>query len=116
VIRAAAALLLALAVAFPAHAQTAERRQRLLDLAYVLGEAHALRQACAAEDQAWRSRMRRLIEVEAPDRALETRLAERFNAGFLARRAEVPTCTPRAAKQEAEVARKGQALAESLAR
>ena len=115
-IRAAVAAAVVLVSATSAHAQDAQRRQKLLDLAYVLGEAHALRQACAADDQAWRSRMRRLIEVEAPDRVLETRLAQLFNAGFLARKAEVPACTPRAAKEEAAVAARGQALAEALAR
>ena len=37
--------------------RAADERQRLLDLAYTLGESHALRQICQGEgDQYWRSR------------------------------------------------------------
>ena len=59
-----AALLLTAPSPLPAHAQEREPadRQRLLDLAYALGQSHALRQACeGAGDQFWRARMMRLI-------------------------------------------------------
>jgi uncharacterized protein (TIGR02301 family) len=108
-----------LAVAFAAAgaepAPPAPRQAKLLQLAFVLGEAHALRQACAPEDQTWRSRMQRMLEVEAPDTADEAALAQRFNDGFAARRAQFPRCVPLAAAAEAKIAAEGKALAEALA-
>jgi uncharacterized protein (TIGR02301 family) len=65
----------------PSAERSAAVRADLLDLAQALGESHALAQACSPEDQTWRARMRRLIEVEAPDVTLEADLADRFNAG-----------------------------------
>jgi uncharacterized protein (TIGR02301 family) len=111
------AIALILALATPAAAERSPAdRQTLLDLAYVLGEAHALRQACDRTDQTWRSRMKRMVEVEAPDQAFEARLTERFNAGFLARQAQFPQCGPQVGPAEAEVARHGAQLSGSLSR
>ena len=95
----AAALILALslsALALPAQAQerTPAQRQTLADIAYVLGESHALRQACeGAYDQYWRDRMMGVTDTEAPDAALDRRLKEAFNSGFASRRAEFPECS-----------------------
>jgi uncharacterized protein (TIGR02301 family) len=102
----------------PALAQerTPEQRRTLEALAGVLGEAHALRQACAPDDQMWRSRMQRLLEVEAPDAAFAAALAARFNGGFDLRRREFAKCDPRASRVEAEVAARGRTLADALAR
>jgi len=110
-------LLSALVVAAPVLAQerAADERQRLLDLAYTLGESHALRQACQGEgDQYWRSRMVRLTEVEQADQAFDAQLRERFNTGFASRRSEYPTCDEASHKAEQAAARKGQALAHKL--
>ena len=110
-------LCLAALVAAPALAQDrgAGERQRLLDLAYTLGESHALRQACEGEgDQYWRSRMVRLTEVEQADQAFDVQLRERFNTGFASRRSEYPTCDDASRKAELVAARKGQALARKL--
>lgn len=109
-------LLSALVVA-PVLAQerAADERQRLLDLAYTLGESHALRQTCQGEgDQYWRSRMVRLTEVEQADQAFDAQLRERFNTGFASRRSEYPTCDDDSRKAEQAAARKGQALAHKL--
>lgn len=108
---------LAALVAVPVLAQErdAGERQRLLDLAYALGESHALRQACEGEgDQYWRSRMVRLTEVEQADQAFDVQLRERFNTGFAARRSEYPTCDEAGRKAEQQTARRGQALAQRL--
>jgi len=104
-------------VAAPVLAQErdARERQRLLDLAYALGESHALRQACEGEgDQYWRARMVRLTEVEQADQAFDVQLRERFNTGFAARRSEYPTCDDSSRKAEQQAARRGQALAQRL--
>jgi uncharacterized protein (TIGR02301 family) len=115
-----AALLSIVALAFAPLAAAQERapaeRQVLLDLAYTLGEAHALRQACEGEgDQYWRDRMARLIEVEAADEGFNGQLQSRFNAGYNNRTAEFPSCTPESKKALVGTAAKGQGLAGRLA-
>lgn len=119
-----AALLL---LAFPdfAFAATAppprspQARQLVIDLAYAMGETHALRQACLGEtDQEWRVHMGRLVEVEAADKALgaggQRRLIESFNAGFSARSAQFPSCRPEVQSALEAAAAKGEALARRL--
>jgi uncharacterized protein (TIGR02301 family) len=112
--------LLALAVlsaAGPALAQDRgpAERQTLLDLAFTLGESHALRQVCEGSgDQYWRSRMVRLTEVEKADQAFDAQLRERFNTGFAARQGEFPSCDDDSRKAEQATARKGQALSAKL--
>jgi uncharacterized protein (TIGR02301 family) len=92
-------------------------RQTLLDLAFTLGESHALRQVCeGGDDQYWRSRMVRLTEVEKADQAFDAQLRERFNTGFAARQGEFPGCEDASRQAEQTVARKGQALAAKLSR
>ena len=92
-------------------------RQSLVDMAYVLGEAHALRQACnGPRDQYWRSRMQRMVETEQPDLAFDRRLRESFNTGFVTRQGGFPDCTPATARALSGVLAKGQVLAARLAR
>ncbi len=116
-----AAILLALsltAMTLPAQAQerTPAQRQTLADIAYVLGESHALRQACeGAYDQYWRDQMIGVTDTEAPDAALDRRLKEAFNSGFASRRAEFPECSRASRMAEVAAARRGQALAAGLA-
>ncbi|MET3663788.1 TIGR02301 family protein [Caulobacter sp. 1776] len=100
-----------------AQERDAGERQRLLDLAYALGESHALRQVCEGEgDQYWRARMVRLTEVEQADQAFDVQMRERFNTGFASRRSEYPTCDAASRKAEQQAARRGQALAQKLSR
>ncbi len=89
-------------------------RQKLLDLAYVLGESHALARACDDDSQYWRARMTRLIELEQPDLAFKVRLTERFNTGFSAREGQFPECSARSRTEAAAVARRGRTLALAL--
>ncbi len=110
---------LALISAFAAPAIAQERppaeRQTLIDLAYALGESHALRQACAGDgDQYWRDRMMQMTETEASDAAFSGRLTQAFNSGFATRQTEFPSCTPASKRAELVVARKGQSLASQL--
>lgn len=108
----AAPLLLAAALA----GRAPEQRQTLIDLAYVLGEAHALRQVCSGStDQTWRERMNRMMELERPEDGLNRRMVDAFNAGFMTRQAEHPSCDSAAAEAERATARRGQALSETLA-
>lgn len=108
---------LALLAALPAQAQerAPAQRQTLVDLAYVLGESHALRQACQGEaDQYWRARMIRMVEVEAPDESLDRRLRTAFNTGFSSARARRPLCDEATRAEAAQAAGRGQALAARL--
>jgi uncharacterized protein (TIGR02301 family) len=90
-------------------------RQTLTDLAYALGESHALRQVCSGDgDQYWRDRMMRLTETEAPDASFSGRLTQSFNAGFATRQTEFTACGPASKRAEQAVARKGRALAGRL--
>jgi len=110
-------VVLAALVAAPVLAQErdADGRQQLLDLAYALGESHALRQVCQGEtDQYWRARMARVTEVEQAGDALDVQMRERFNSGFAARRSEYPICDPDSRRAEQQAARRGQALALKL--
>ena len=115
---AAAALMLSLlAAAGTAHAQerTPPQRQTIIDLAYALGESHALRQACeGAYDQFWRDRMMNMTDAEAPDATLDRRMKEAFNSGFASRRAEFPACSRESRLAEVAAARRGEALAQRM--
>jgi len=107
-----------LVTATPVAAQPAgDRGATLVALAAVLGQSHALRQACAGpSDQYWRARMMRLMDVEQPDERLGSRLTEAFNTGFASRRALFKTCTPAARRAEAAAAARGRALTGGLSR
>jgi uncharacterized protein (TIGR02301 family) len=114
----AAALLAMVALGGPAGAaqavRTPDQRQTLIDLAFVLGEAHALHRVCAGpSDDTWRGRMQKLLEMESPPEALKTRLTDSFNAGFSARDAQAKDCRA-ASALEAGVARRGADLARRL--
>ena len=105
-------------VAPPASAaeRTAEQRQALADLAYVLGQSHALRQVCEGQtDQYWRERMYRLIATEQPDQGFERRLKDSFNTGYAAAQSAYPSCSPQSRRAETRAAERGRALVEGLA-
>lgn len=106
----AAPLMLAAALA----ARDPDGRQALADLAYALGQAHALRQVCGSGDQGWRTRMSQMLELEASEIALRRRLSDAFNAGFMAEQVAYPTCGPETRAAERAVAQRGNALAQRL--
>lgn len=111
-------LALALALVFgPALAQDRPpaERQALGELAYTLGESHALRQLCRGlGDQYWRDRMLRLTQVEDSDAAFDAVIRERFNTGYAAGQAQAQDCGPYSRRAEADAASRGQALAQTL--
>ena len=114
------ATLLALALLFrPALAQDRPpaARQNLAELAYVLGESHALRQTCEGRtDYYWYGRMKQLLDVEASDQALQARLANGFNTGYAAGKARFPSCGKALRAEASKLASRGQALADQLAK
>ena len=104
-------------LATPALAQdrAPAQRQTLIDLAYVLGESHALRQLCEGPaDQYWRERMRQLVKTEVPDEGFEKRLNTAFNTGFIAGQSTYPSCGRASRREEARLAERGRALAADL--
>lgn len=115
--RIASLTLALLAIATPTLGQQREpvQRQVIVDLAYVLGEAHSLRQLCAGPaDQFWRNRMLKVIETESADRAFEQRLRETFNTGYISRQAQFTHCSAQSRDAETRVAARGQDLARRL--
>ena len=103
------------AVAEPAPpVRTAAERQVLTDLAFVLGQAHALHRVCAGPtDDTWRGRMAKLLQVEAAGDALKARLTDSFNAGFTSKDAQAKDCAA-ASTAEASVAKHGAELSRKL--
>jgi uncharacterized protein (TIGR02301 family) len=112
-----------LALAFaPIHglAQSVRRspqaREALIQLAYDLGEAHALHRLCAGpSDATWYARMQQMQAQEAADESFRRRLVESFNGGFSAGSSEYPACTPASRAAERAIAARGAVLARQLA-
>ena len=101
-------------------AQTMHRspqaRGALVQLAYDLGEAHALHRLCAGPaDATWYGRMQQLEAQEAADEGFRRRLVDSFNAGFAAGSSEFPACSPQSRAAERAVAARGSTLAQQLA-
>jgi uncharacterized protein (TIGR02301 family) len=106
-----------LAMAAPAWAQdrSPADRQTLVELAYALGQSHALRQVCnGAKDYYWRQRMQQLVAAEQPDGPFSRRLADSFNDGFIASRQAFPVCNTASRAEAESVAAKGGELAADL--
>ncbi|MDF2902027.1 MAG: hypothetical protein K0Q62_2086 [Phenylobacterium sp.] len=104
-------------VASPASAQerTIEMREALINLTRVLGESHALRQACnGQEDQFWRGRMTRLLETEQPEPVLEEQMKDNFNAGFAETRRLYPACGETTRRAQTLAAARGREIATGL--
>jgi uncharacterized protein (TIGR02301 family) len=111
----AAVLIPAAASAQPAR-RPGDERQTVVRLAYVLGQAHALRRLCAGPgDATWYARMQHLLAEEASDDASRRQLVESFNAGFANAQAEYGSCGPRSQAAERGVAEQGRSLALRLA-
>jgi uncharacterized protein (TIGR02301 family) len=90
-------------------------RQTLVELAYSLGQSHALRQICTnANDYYWRRRMQQLVAAEQPDGPFNRRLADSFNDGFVASRQAFPACNAASRREAEAVAAKGGELAQVL--
>lgn len=82
-----------LALALLAEPPPPTLRPQVADLAYALGEAHALRQGCrGVADSLWRDRMAAVMKQEQVDRERRLQLTARFNAGFAAAKTAHPEC------------------------
>lgn len=106
--------------AAPLAAQTidyAERARDLEALSGVFGELHHIRRMCEPQREAeiWRDRMRKLVELEAPQPALRERMVAAFNNGFYGAEAKFSYCDREARDYAAARAREGDAVAARLA-
>lgn len=109
---------LGLIIVTPAFAQerSPAGREQLADLARLLGESHALRQVCdGPEDQFWRTRMQGMLDQEAAEQALKTRLSIAFNEGYHSGQALYPKCSEAARAEARNAAANGERLSERLA-
>ncbi len=79
-----------------AAAQTTDKPydDRLVRLSEILGAVHYLRELCGSNDgQAWRLRMRELIEAEGSAPLRRAKLARSFNRGYQSYNRTYKTCT-----------------------
>ncbi len=91
-------------------------RQKLVDLARILGESHWIRRVCTGgQDQSWYGRMEQLLAVEAADQGLKRRLSLSFNDGYHAAEALYPQCVEAARTEARRIAKTAQGLSETLA-
>jgi uncharacterized protein (TIGR02301 family) len=94
------AIVVALALAGPAHAQTQSSSldDSLQRLSEILGSLHYLRSICNAnEGTKWRTEMQALIDAEASGAERRARMTAAFNRGYSGFQQAYRTCTPAAA-------------------
>jgi uncharacterized protein (TIGR02301 family) len=114
-----AALILALAAAAPAFAQSGDdgaRQRGLVSLSQIFGELHHIRRTCDPdrEADAWRNRMKRLIDLEEPSFEVREQMVAAFNDGYVSAQARFPYCDGDAEGYAASRAYAGEALVSNL--
>ncbi len=94
----------------------AQRSRDLLTLSRVFGELHHIRRACEAwgEEEVWRNRMRKLVELESPQPDLRDRMVAAFNDGFRGAEQRFPYCDREARDYAAASAAEGDAVTARL--
>ena len=91
------------------------RASLLVELAQILGEAHAIRSLCNGDgDQTWRNYMVELMRVEAGN-VNQSSLTSSFNRGYRAQR-QRKACTAELVGVEQKLAGRGRVLADVVAR
>jgi uncharacterized protein (TIGR02301 family) len=71
--------------------------ERLMRLSEILGAVHYLRELCGANDgQAWRDRMRELMDAEGSTALRRAKLTRSFNNGYRSYSRTYNSCTPSA--------------------
>jgi uncharacterized protein (TIGR02301 family) len=100
-----------------AHAQEGPPLDTLVNLATLLGRAHAVRSACNGDaDQTWRNYMFNMLAIEAPSGSPKKQpLTSAFNRGFRDQQNRTGKCTADMPRLEAEIAAQGRAVAETVA-
>ena len=116
------AVLITVATAFGAVAQpalgAADLRpydERLLRLSEILGAVHYLRELCGSNDgQAWRDRMRELMDAEGSSALRRAKLTRSFNNGYRSYGRTYNACTPSAQTAITRFLTEGSEIADGL--
>lgn len=92
------------------------RERDLTTLSQIFGELHHIRRTCEprTEADAWRNRMRKLIELEMPQPALQQTMVEAFNKGYRSAETAYPYCDRDARDHAAALAANGDEVATRL--
>ena len=92
------------------------RRVAIMEVLCV-GEAHAARSACAGEsDQTWRGYMQQMLDLEGASGERRAGLTSAFNQGYRRQIRQNPSCSPDVPAREADIAARGRALSDRIAR
>jgi uncharacterized protein (TIGR02301 family) len=90
---------------------------KLIRLSEVLGAVHYLRELCGAnEGQAWRDRMRDLIETDKGSALRRVKLTKSFNQGYRSFRRTYQACSPPAQATLTKFVAEGVELSDLLLR
>ncbi len=89
----------------------------VVELAELLGQAHAIRSICNGDDdQTWRNYMFNMLAIEAPESGgRKSQLTSAFNRGFRKQSNSARNCSSDIAQVEAQIASRGRVLAEMIA-
>ena len=112
--------LVMLCLAAPAGAQfrsPEDRNDALVSLSRIFGEMHHIRRLCGRgdEEDIWRERMKRVIDLEAPSFEQRERMVVAFNDGYVSAQGRFPGGTSAAESSAAGRAATGEALVSNIA-
>lgn len=93
-----------------------DRSASLVSLSEIFGELHHIRRTCEPrrEGDIWRNRMKRLIDLEAPDSGLRGRMVVAFNKGYQNAQRRFPRCDRDAENYAASRAASGETIVAEL--
>ncbi|HEX5957294.1 MAG TPA: TIGR02301 family protein [Hyphomicrobiaceae bacterium] len=114
----AALVLMAAAAAAVAQRPSSDAKpydDKLMRLSEILGAIHYLRELCGANDgQAWRDRMKELMDTEGSSALRRARLTRSFNNGYRAYSRTYNACSPSAKTAITRFLSEGAEIADSL--
>lgn len=89
--------------------------ERLMRLSEILGAVHYLRELCGSTDgQAWRDRMKELMDAEGSTALRRAKLTRSFNNGYRSYSRTYNSCTPSALTAINRFLAEGVEIAEAL--
>ncbi len=111
-----AGLLTASATAQQTAADYRQRQADLIALSAIFGEMHHIRRSCEPrlEADAWRQRMKRLVELEEPQAVARNDMVAAFNKAYSRAQGRFPVCDRRARDYAAAKAAQGDQIVARL--
>jgi uncharacterized protein (TIGR02301 family) len=89
--------------------------ERLMRLSEILGAVHYLRELCGANDgQAWRERMKELMDAEGSTALRRAKLTRSFNNGYRSYSRTYNSCSPTAQVAISRFLTEGAEIADTL--